>query len=83
MNRPERVAQLIEHWSSMHRSQVRIPLLPDAFSACPVRLMLRVVSLYHDIIHLSKQHQQSRYMIFKPLLHDQIFFVKFHLSKAF
>ena len=37
------------------------------FSACPLLRVLRLALLYHDIIHMSKEDEQVKYIIFRKL----------------
>ena len=67
MNRPDRVAQLLEHWTIIQMSQVQIPLWQEKFSGSQLCLILGQASLYHNIIPLSKEHKQLRYIIHRKL----------------
>ena len=72
MNPPDRVAQLLEHWTSIQMSQVQIALWEEKFSASLVWFMLRQASLYRNIIPLSKEHRQLRDIIRRKLNVERI-----------
>ena len=55
MNRPDRVAQLLEHWTSIQMWQEQILLWQEKFSDSLVWFSLRQASLYHSIIPLFKK----------------------------
>ena len=62
---PDHVAQLLEPWTSIEMSQVQIILGQEKFLANPNRFIPRVISLYRNIILLSKENQDMRYIIFE------------------
>ena len=67
MKARDRVAQLLEHWTSFQISQVEVPLWGENFSGNPKWLILRVASLQQNIILLTKVYKNMRNIIFGKL----------------
>ena len=62
-NRPDRVDQMLKHWTSIQMWQEQILLWQEKFSASPLWLILGKASSYHNFIPLSKENKQLRYII--------------------
>ena len=67
VNGPFTVAQLLEIWISIQKSQFQMRLRQEKFFVNPKRFILRVASSYCNIILLSKEHEHMRYIIFRKL----------------